>query len=71
MGNAKVRVKNDKTIMIKDVWYIPDMKINMMSVGQINEKGFSVNMKDNFFKLYDSDQKLIMQSEQKATEHLR
>lgn len=34
-----------------------------MSVGHLIEKGFSVTMKDNVLKLYDSDQKLIMQSE--------
>ncbi|XP_050877269.1 uncharacterized protein LOC127081022 [Lathyrus oleraceus] len=65
MGNVKVRVKNGKTVLIKDVLYVPSMKSNLMSVGQIIEKGFSVTMKDNLLKLYDSDQKLIMQSEQR------
>lgn len=64
MGNVKVRVKNGKTIMIKDVWYVPSMKSNLMSVGQIIEKGFLITMKKNLLKLYDSNQKLIMQSEQ-------
>lgn len=64
MGNVKVKVKNGKTVLIKDVWYVPGIKSNLMSVGQLIEKGFSVVMKDNFLKLYDSNQKLIMQSEQ-------
>ena len=36
----------------------------MMSVDQLIEIGFSIVMKNNLLKLYDSNQKLIMQSEQ-------
>ncbi|XP_050876061.1 uncharacterized protein LOC127079729 [Lathyrus oleraceus] len=55
MGNLKVRVKHGKTVLIKDVWYVPSMKSNLMSVRQLIEKGFSITMKDNLLKLYDSD----------------
>lgn len=64
MGNVNVRLKNDKTVMIKDVWYVLGMRNNLMSVGQLIEKCFSVTMKDNLLKLYDSDQKMIIQSQQ-------
>ena len=64
MGNVRVRVKNGRNILIKDVWYVPGIKSNLMSVGQLIEKGFSVVMKDNLLTLYDSNQKLIMKSEQ-------
>src|SRR3954471_19377095 len=64
MGNVKVKVKNGKTVLIKDVWYVPGIKNNLMSVGQLIEKGFSVIMKNNLLNLYDSNQKLIMQSGQ-------
>lgn len=40
MGNVKVRVKNGKTILIKDAWYVPSIKSNLMSVDQLIEKGF-------------------------------
>ena len=53
-------MKNGKIVLIKDVWYVPGMKRNMMSAGQLIEKGFSVTMKNDLLKLYDSDQKLIM-----------
>lgn len=56
-------MKNGNTILIKDVWYVLGMKSNLISVGQRIKKGFSVTMKDNLLKLYDFDQKLIMQSE--------
>ena len=63
MGNVRVRVKNGRNILIKDVWYVPGIKSNMMSVGRLIEKYFSVVMKDNLLTLYDSNQKLIMKSE--------
>ena len=55
-------MKNGKNILIKDAWYVPRIKSNLMSVGQLIEKGFSVVMKDNLLTLYDSNQKLIMKS---------
>src|ERR1044072_5227957 len=64
MRNVRVKVKNGKNILIKDVWYIPGIISNLISVGQLIEKGFLVVMKDNLLKLYDSHQKLIMKSEQ-------
>src|SRR3954471_13512024 len=64
MGNVKVKVKNGKTVLIKDVWYVPRIRSNLMSVGHLIEKGFSVVMKNNLLKLYDSNKNLIVQSEQ-------
>jgi hypothetical protein len=36
---------------------------NLLSVGQLIEKGFSVIMENNLLTLYDSNQKIIMKSE--------
>src|ERR1043165_5195550 len=47
MENVKVKVKNGKNVLIKDVWYVPGIKSNLMSVGQLIEKGFLVVMKNN------------------------
>ena len=56
-------MNNGKTVLVKYVWYVPRMNINLMSVGQLIEKGFLVTMKDNLLKLYDCNHKLIMQYE--------
>lgn len=53
MGNVRVKLNNGKTVLIKDVWYVLDMNSNLISVGQLIEKGFSVTMKDNLSKLCD------------------
>ena len=62
MRSVKVIVKNGINVQIKDIWYVPGMKSSLMSVGHLIEKGFSITMKHNLLKLYDSDQKLIMKS---------
>ncbi|XP_050908333.1 uncharacterized protein LOC127121955 [Lathyrus oleraceus] len=48
MRNVKVRVKNGKNFLIKDVWYVPGIKSNLMSVGkQQNIQGASKNAQDS------------------------
>lgn len=56
-------MNNVKALLIEDVWYVPGMNRNMMSVNQLIEIGFSVTVKENLFKLYECNQKLIMQYE--------
>ena len=48
--------------MIRDVFYVPGMKCNLLSVGQLVEKGFSVVMKDGVFKLFDTHNNLVFKS---------
>lgn len=38
MRNVRVKLNSGKTILIKDVWYVPGMNRNLMSVGQLIEK---------------------------------
>ncbi|XP_050908662.1 uncharacterized protein LOC127122358 [Lathyrus oleraceus] len=64
MRNVRVIMSNCKFALIHNVWHVPNMKRNLMSVGQLIEKGFLVTMKDNLLKMYDCNHKLIMESEQ-------
>lgn len=61
--NFRLKINNGKTVLIKDVWYVPGRNRNLMNVGKLIEKGFSVTMKNNLLKFYDYNQKLIMQFE--------
>lgn len=61
MRNVRVILNNGKSALIQNVWYVLDMKSNLMSVGQLIEKRFSVTMKDNLLKLYNCNQNLIME----------
>ena len=49
-GNIVFQMSNGGKAMIKDVLYVLGMKCNLLSVGQLVEKGFSVVMKDGVFK---------------------
>jgi len=58
------KIKRDERIMavIEGVMYVPGMKCNLLSVGQLIEKGFSVCMKNDMLKVYDSKLKQILKS---------
>lgn len=61
MGNVLVKMKDGIILLIENVWYVPSMKRNPMSVDQLLEKGYSMTMEDNLLKLYNYEKKLIMQ----------
>ena len=45
--------KDGKKGSIEDVYYVPDLKSNILSIGQLMEKGYSVFMKDRMLHLKD------------------
>jgi len=61
-GNVRMKV-NGVTQVITDVYYVPELKSNLLSVGQIQEKGLTILIKDNVCKVFHSRRGLIMQSE--------
>lgn len=40
MENVVIHTKDGKTAIIENVFYVPNMKCNLLSVGQLLEKGF-------------------------------
>ena len=55
-GIGDIHIKKDGKVVavIESVLYVPSMKCNLLNVGQLVEKGFSVCMKDDLLKVYDS-----------------
>ena len=47
-SNIVFQMSNGGKVMIKDVLYVPGIKCNLLSVGQLVEKCFSVLMKVEF-----------------------
>ena len=47
------------------MYYVPDLKSNILSMGQLMEKGYSVLMKDRVLYLKDKSDRLIVQVEMK------
>jgi len=49
-------------MVIEDVLYVPRMKCNLLSVGQLVQKEFSVFMKEEVLKVYDARKRLVLKS---------
>ncbi|PNX65714.1 hypothetical protein L195_g054679, partial [Trifolium pratense] len=64
IGNVVIQRNNGRKAVIEKVLYVPSMKCNLMSVGQLLEKGFRVVLEDEALKLFDSKNKLILKTRQ-------
>ncbi|PNY18017.1 copia-type polyprotein [Trifolium pratense] len=61
-GNMVIKRKNGSSAIIEDILFVPGMDCNLLSVGQLIEKGFSVNIKNEKFELYDPVNMLVLRS---------
>lgn len=57
-----VQSKDDQQTLISDILYVPNTRNNLLSLGQLLVKGFSIQMEDNHMKLFDQSGKLILKS---------
>jgi len=55
-------LKNGDQKYIYDVFYVPDMKSNMLSVGQLGEKGYVMHIVENKFSIFDKKGNLILKT---------
>lgn len=62
IGTVAIRRTDGQLALIQEVLYVPDMKCNLLSLGQLVEKGFTVLMKDDCLKMFDSDQNLMLKA---------
>ncbi|XP_031273001.1 uncharacterized protein LOC116131493 [Pistacia vera] len=61
-GDIKIEV-NGVMHSIYRVFYIPDLKSNLLSLGQLQEKGFVVLMQKNTCQIYHPEKGLLMKVE--------
>ncbi|PNX78407.1 F-box protein [Trifolium pratense] len=61
-GKIVFKGKTGNTVIIEDVFYVPKMNCNLISIGQLVQKGFSVTMEDNSLKLFDAKRNLVLKS---------
>jgi len=52
-GRIIITLKNGDHRYIYDVFYVPDMKSNLLSMGQLAEKGYMRHIVENKFSLFD------------------
>lgn len=52
-GNIKIKTKNGFVETISNVLYVPDLKSNLLSVGQLQEKGYEITIRKGECEIYD------------------
>ena len=60
-GNLKL-ILNGVTYVIKDVYYVPDLKNNLLSIGQLQQKGLSFLFQYDVCKVFHPEKGLVFQS---------
>jgi len=62
VGKVMITRKDGKTAYMSDVLYVPNMKYNLLSLGQLLEKGYTMSMQQNHIEVYDGQQRLILRA---------
>ena len=60
-GNIKFRV-NGTSQVISDVFYLPDLKNNLLSIGQLQEHNLGILIQNGECRIYHHERGLIMQT---------
>ncbi|KAK2983923.1 hypothetical protein RJ640_017844 [Escallonia rubra] len=58
-----INLKNRDRKFISDVYYVPALKSNIISLGQLLEKGYDIHMKDGALVIRNKDRELIAKVE--------
>lgn len=62
MGKIVIQRKEGKTSLIEDVLFVHAMQCNLLSIGQLVKKGFSIIMEGGSLKLYDKKKIMVLKS---------
>lgn len=62
IGKVMITRNKGKPAYVTNVLYVPSMKTNLLSLGQLLEKGFSMNLKDNFIDVFDAKGRKVLKA---------
>lgn len=62
-GSIIIITKSGEKKTLSDVYYIPDLRSSIISLGQATEAGCEVRMKEDWLYLYDRDEKLVVKTQ--------
>lgn len=65
-GKVKVQTKSSSVHIISDVFFVPNLKKNLISVGQLQENGYDVSIKHGICRILDSNLGLIAEAKMTA-----
>lgn len=60
VGKILIQQKSGRQAYIHEVLYVPSMKNNLLSLGQLLEKGYSMNLEKGNLKLIDNKGRLVL-----------
>ncbi|XP_019438978.1 PREDICTED: uncharacterized protein LOC109344682 [Lupinus angustifolius] len=53
-GDIPLRMQDGRRALITDVLFAPNIKTNLISIGQLHEKGLNMELHNGFLEIYDS-----------------
>ena len=59
-GDIKIKTKNGLIGTISNVMYFPDLKSNLLSVGQLQEKGYKTLIQKGAYEIYSPTRGIII-----------
>ncbi|RVW73046.1 Retrovirus-related Pol polyprotein from transposon RE1 [Vitis vinifera] len=59
-GDINIRTKNGFVETISNVFYVPDLKSNLLSAGQLQEKGYIITIQKGACEIYDPSRGAIV-----------
>ncbi|XP_076917910.1 uncharacterized protein LOC143578130 [Bidens hawaiensis] len=59
-GSILLVGKTGEQQLLTDIYYIPSLQINIISLGQATESGCDIRMKDDYLLMYDDQGELLM-----------
>ncbi|GKV06529.1 hypothetical protein SLEP1_g18413 [Rubroshorea leprosula] len=70
-GKVTIRAKDNSIQTIANVLYVLDLKSNLLSLGQLQEKGYEIPIKDGVCQVHDSKFRLIAKNSEGQTQQTR
>lgn len=62
IGKVMIHGKDGKKACITGVLYVPNMKSNLISIGQLLQKGYTMKMEEQTMMVFDSKRRLILKA---------
>lgn len=62
IGKVFIKRRDGVQTCISDVLYVPNMKNNFLSLGQLVEKGYSLTVEKNQMEIFDVNHRLILKA---------
>jgi hypothetical protein len=67
MGKESVKLYlNEIILTVTEVYYVPELKNNLLSVGQFQEKGLAILMQGGVYRIYHPQKGLIIKTNMSA-----